>query len=88
METPSINDYLLYRYDANQRDRILATYHTPRKNRTILNYPDFLERQWRFEAESDDEGAEDKEEDDDMVDVVHIGGRMVLRAASHCGRPT
>lgn len=49
---------------------------TPRKknNRTILNYPGFLEKQWRFGEESNDESdggrAEDSDgEDDDMVDL-------------------
>lgn len=38
---------------------------------TILNYPDFLERQWRFETQFDDGGTKDnKGEDYDMVDEV------------------
>lgn len=62
---------------------------TPQKNnnRTILNYPDYLERQWRFGTQLDDEGTEDdKGEDHDMVDVVNIGGgRLILRALANRG---
>ena len=59
---------------------------TPQKenNRTILHYPDFLERQWRFGTQLDDGGTEDSKEDDyDMVDVVNIGGRVVLRTLAY-----
>ena len=62
---------------------------TPQKknNHTIHKYPEFLEKQWRFGAESDDGGAEDKEEeDDDMVDVLNIGGRVVMRTSSKRSR--
>lgn len=66
---------------------------TPRKknNRTILNYPGFLEKQWRFGEEPNDESdggrAEDSDgEDDDMVDLVNIGGRIVMRGSTRPGR--
>lgn len=66
---------------------------TPRKknSRTILNYPGFLEKQWRFGEESNDESdggrAEDSDgEDDDMVDLVNIGGRIVMRGSTRPGR--
>ena len=61
---------------------------TPQKinNQSIHKYPEFLERQWRFGTEPDDGEAEDKEEDDDMVDVLNIGGRIVMRASRHHGR--
>lgn len=56
-------------------------------NRTSLNYPDFLERQWRFGIQLDDGGTEDnKEEDHNMVDVVNIGGRVILRGLAYRGR--
>ena len=61
---------------------------TPQKkgNQTILKFPEFLKRQWSFGIESDDEGAEDEEDDDsDMVDIINIGGRVVLRALRHHG---
>lgn len=67
---------------------------TPQKknNRTIHKYPEFLERQWRFGTESDDGGIENEEEedddDDDMVDVLNIGGRVVMRTSMHHGRPS
>lgn len=59
-------------------------------NRTILNYPKFLERQWKFGAEStdasDDGGADDSDGDErDMVDLVNIGGRVVIRGSMHPG---
>ena len=57
-------------------------------NRTILKYPDSLGRQWRFGPQSDDRGTGDKEEEDyDMVDIVNIGGRVVLRAAARPSSP-
>ena len=63
---------------------------TPQKGdtRTILNYPDHLETQWRFGTQLDDGGTEDNEDDHhDMVDVVKIrGGRVVLRALVYRGR--
>ncbi len=62
---------------------------TPQKNnnQTILKYPEFLARKWNFGAESDDGGAEDEQEEDyDMVDVVNIGGRVVMRSLVHQGR--
>lgn len=65
----------------------------PRKknNRTILNYSGFLERQWRFGEKSNDEwdGESDEdsdEEDDSMVDLVNIGGRVVMRGSTRPGR--
>jgi len=64
---------------------------TPQKknNRTIHKYPEFLERQWRFGAESDDGRTEEEEEEDyDMVDVLNIGGRVVMRTSMHHGRPS
>ena len=64
---------------------------TPQKenNRTILKYPDFLERQWRFGTQLDDRGTDDiREEDYDMVDVVNIGGRVVLRTLAYHGGPS
>ncbi len=65
---------------------------TPRKtnNQSIRKYPEFLDRQRRFGTEPDDGEAEDKEEeeDDDMVDVLNIGGRVVMRASIHRGRPS
>lgn len=61
---------------------------TPQKknNQTIHKYPEFFGREWRFGAESDDEWSEDK--DDDMVDVLNIGGRVVMRTSMHHGRPS
>ena len=64
---------------------------TPQKknNQTILKYPEFLERQWRFGSESDDGVIEDMaEEDYDMVDIVNIGGRVVMRSPLHRDRPS
>ena len=64
---------------------------TPQKkeNKTILRYPKFLESKWEFGTDSEGE-VEDEEEDDDdnMVDVLNIGGRMVLRPSKHHGRPS
>lgn len=62
-----------------------------KNNRTLLNYAEFLERQWRFGEESIDESdggrAEDSDgEDDDMVDLVNIGGRVVIRGSTRLGR--
>lgn len=58
-------------------------------NRSILKYSDSLERQWRFGPQLDDRGTEDNKEDDyDMVDVVDIGGRVVLRASAYHGGPS
>ena len=56
---------------------------TPQKenNRIILNYPEYLEKQWRFGSQLDDGWIEDDEEEEyDVVDVVSIGGRVVLTA--------
>ena len=64
---------------------------TPQKksNKTIRKYSQFLERQWRFGTESDGIGAEDKDEADyDMVDVLNIGGRIVMRTSTRHGMPS
>lgn len=69
-------------------DAIESSPHTtPQKknNETILKYPKFLESKWEFGTDSDGEVEED---DDDMVDVLNIGGRMVLRPSKHHGRPS
>lgn len=65
--------------------------HTTPRNKTktkiIRKYPEYLGRKWTFEIE----GAENKEEeeDDDMVDVLKTGGRVVLRTTIRCrGRPS
>lgn len=70
-----------------------SPHNIPRKknNRTILSYPEFLERQWKFGEESSDEwdcgSAEDSDgEDDDLVDLVNIGGRVVMRGSTRPGR--
>lgn len=51
----------------------------------------FLQRQWKFgseaNGESDDGGAEDSDGDDcDMVDLVNIEGRVVMRGLVLPGR--
>ena len=59
---------------------------TPTKlnNRTIHRHSEFLRTQWVFGNESGDQEAEDEgEEEFDMVDVVDIDGRVVLRASRH-----
>lgn len=63
-----------------------------RNNRSILKYADFMERQWKFGEEADDEsgggGAEESDgeeshvEDHDIVDVVVSGGRVVMRGSA------
>lgn len=55
--------------------------HHPQKknNQAICQYPEFLERQWEFENESNDREAEEEEEEYDMVDVVNIGGRVLMK---------
>lgn len=70
-----------------------SSHTTPRNknNRPILYYPEPLERQWRFGEESNDESdggrAEDSDgEDEDMVDLVNIGGRVVVRGSTRPGR--
>lgn len=63
-----------------------------RNNRSMLKYADFLERQWKFGEEANDEsdggGAEksDGEDYDDMVVVVVSGGRVVMRGSRPPGR--
>lgn len=52
---------------------------SPHTNQAIRQYPEFLGRRWEFEDESNDRGAEEEEESD-MVDVVNIGGRVLLRS--------
>ena len=59
---------------------------TPTKlnNRNIHRHSEFLRTQWNFGNELSDEGAEEEEEQEyDMVDVVNIGGRVVLRSSRH-----
>ena len=59
-----------------------------KNNKIIHQYPEYLESQWKFGVDSDDGGAEDQEDDSDMVDVLNIGGRVVMRASTHHGRPS
>ena len=64
-------------------------------NYTIHKYPEFLERQWRFGTGSDG-GAEDEDKDEtetededyEMVDVLNISGRVVMRTPMHHGTPS
>lgn len=67
-----------------------------RNTRSILTYADFMERQWKFGDEADDEsggggaeeshGEESHVEDHDIVDVVVSGGRVVMRGSRLPGR--
>lgn len=52
-------------------------------NRTAFKYPELSDRQWKFvanDAESEARGSEDRY-NHDMVDIVNIGGRVVMRGA-------
>ena len=53
---------------------------TENNNQTLRQYSKYLGRLWKFGDDSDDECAEDVEEQN-MVDVISIGGRLVLRAS-------
>ena len=53
---------------------------TKHNNQTILRHRDFLKKRWDFGDASDDEGAEEGETGYEMVDVVNIGGRVVLKS--------
>ena len=59
-----------------------------KNNQTIHKYPEFLERQWKFGTESDGGAEEEEEEEYDMVDVVCLGDRVVMRSSMHHGRPS
>ena len=67
-----------------------APHPTPQKknNKAMHKCPEVLERQWRFGPASDDGGAEEEEEDDNMVNVLNIGGRVMMRTSMHHGRPS
>ena len=60
---------------------------TPQKNNNH-RYVGISESQWRFGTESDDGGVEEEEDDDDTVDVVNIGGRVMMRTSRHHGSPS
>lgn len=62
-----------------------------KNNRTIFNHSGLLQRQWIFGEDSNDEldgeRAENSDgEDDDMVDLVNIGGLVVMRGSTRPGR--
>ncbi len=66
---------------------IKSSSHTaPQKQRIQVNirYPESLGTRWKFEDESNDRRAEAEEEDEyDKVDVVNIGGRVMVRSPRH-----
>lgn len=88
IEQPTIIAYI----DMMLMNAIESSPHTtPQKTRNrVLNYNEFLGRQWRFGANLDDENTEDEkgDEDDDaeMVDVVHLEGRVILKKLVYRGR--
>lgn len=50
-------------------------------NRTLSKYREFFGRQWKFGDEFDDERAREEDDDDDsMVDIINIGGRIVIKS--------
>ena len=59
---------------------------TPQKqnNRAILKYSELLRKQCDFGDESNGRGTENEEEKGyDMVDIVNVGGRVVLRGPKY-----
>ena len=60
---------------------------TKKNNQIIRNFPEFLKRQWSFGAQLEDEEVQTEEHDDsDLVDVVNIGGRIVMKTLMPYGR--